>query len=435
MQKRQVGQGFVNNNNNVVGKVHPNRRRRRSGGTNRGRKNNLLYRLFHPFKWRTRPKRNNSNRQISSQRRSLDLDNHVPKVTPPTSLSDVRLQRPFLQLATQPSNKDTISPNNINNPFLSARHKLPPPPPVITLPPKPSPPPIITLPPKTVKPSSSAATPSLSSQYNILKPLDASLKHVYSIQEDSVITHVFRSVPDAKFVKAPEIKSNSEAMQPMVISLPSSATFSSTSSSSGKSQIKSLPNSNRFNAIPTTGALEKVNSGPTLALPAISPTSDAKIIENRFPFSHESVTPSAFSDILFPTSSPPVIVSKRQQENYINNNINNQSPFSSSQALSLSSSSSALSHDKSFASSSLNPSLAIPRKNQPLRAFAAVQQNIPFNQQNIFQQNHPSSSSSFPSSENVVGTRQVVVDGFPAGLPSGTPEGVVIALASARNRK
>ncbi len=31
--------------------------------------------------------------------------------------------------------------------------------------------------------------------------------------------------------------------------------------------------------------------------------------------------------------------------------------------------------------------------------------------------------------------RQVIVDGFPAGLPSGTPEGVRIALASAQSRK
>ena len=32
-------------------------------------------------------------------------------------------------------------------------------------------------------------------------------------------------------------------------------------------------------------------------------------------------------------------------------------------------------------------------------------------------------------------TRQVIVDGFPTGLPAGTPEGVKIALASTRDRK
>jgi hypothetical protein len=44
-------------------------------------------------------------------------------------------------------------------------------------------------------------------------------------------------------------------------------------------------------------------------------------------------------------------------------------------------------------------------------------------------------STSRPSTL-VSGTRPVVVtDGFPTGLPAGTPEGVVIAIASMQNRE
>eukprot|EP00095_Tigriopus_kingsejongensis_P008045 maker-scaffold201_size263271-snap-gene-1.25 protein:Tk08045 transcript:maker-scaffold201_size263271-snap-gene-1.25-mRNA-1 annotation:"PREDICTED: uncharacterized protein LOC100901383" len=53
---------------------------------------------------------------------------------------------------------------------------------------------------------------------------------------------------------------------------------------------------------------------------------------------------------------------------------------------------------------------------------------------------HPKSSASTPHFPPLLPfpgrqatTRQVIVDGFPSGLPNGTPKGVVIALASAQN--
>ena len=70
---------------------------------------------------------------------------------------------------------------------------------------------------------------------------------------------------------------------------------------------------------------------------------------------------------------------------------------------------------------------------QPVKAKPAFKTN-PSNVE-VFNSLFSSFLSPSPAKLQLGRQRQVIVDGFPAGLPDGTPEGVKIALASAANRK